>query len=132
MTFQESIKTCLSKYVTFSGRAQRSEFWWFVLFSFVGSIVLSWVDIALFGSTTVSPGSISGSTDTPVLSGLFSLALLLPSISVTVRRLHDLDKSGWWFWLWLIPLIGWIILIVWYATGGVRGENRFGPDPLKG
>lgn len=130
MTFGQSIKTCFSKYVTFSGRAARSEFWWFALFVFGGQIVLSWIDIALFGTTEVGPGSFSGATDTPILSGIFGLATLLPMISVAVRRLHDRDKSGWWYWLGLIPLIGAIILIVWFATEGTRGANRFGADPL--
>lgn len=131
MTFGQSIKTCFSKYVTFSGRAQRSEFWWWVLFVFVTNIVLSWIDIALFGTTEVGPGSIAGETDISVFSGLFSLATFLPSISVAVRRLHDRDKSGWWYWLVLIPFIGWIILIVWYAIEGTRGPNRYGEDPLE-
>lgn len=130
MTFGQSIKTCFSKYVTFSGRAARSEFWWFVLFAFGGQMVLSWLDIALFGTTEVGPGSFSGQTDTPVFSTLFALATFLPYISVTVRRLHDRDKSGWWYWLVLIPLVGIIILIVWWATEGTQGNNRFGPDPL--
>ena len=130
MTFSESVKTCFSKYVTFSGRARRSEFWWFALFVFGGQIVLSWLDIALWGTTEVAPGSISGSTDTPILSGLFGLATLLPMISVAVRRLHDRNKSGWWYWLALIPLVGFIILIVWWATEGTRGPNSYGPDPL--
>lgn len=130
MTFGQSIKTCFSKYVTFSGRAARSEFWWFALFVFAGQIVLSWIDIALWGTTEVAPGSIAGSTDTPILSVLFGLATLLPMISVAVRRLHDRNKSGWWYWLMLIPLVGFIILIVWFATEGTRGANRFGADPL--
>lgn len=130
MTFQNSIKTCFSKYVTFSGRASRSEFWWFVLFTWIVSIVLSVVDSVLFGTTVTTDTGFEASTDTPVLSGLFSLAVFLPIISVAVRRLHDRDKSGWWYWLSLIPLIGIIILIVWWATEGTRGANRFGPDPL--
>jgi len=129
MTFGQSVQTCFSKYVTFSGRAVRSEFWWFALFVFGGQIVLSWLDIALFGTTEVGPGSVSGSTDTPIFSGLFGLATLLPFISVAVRRLHDIDKSGWWYWIGLIPLVGFIILIVWFSTEGTRGPNRFGEDP---
>lgn len=130
MTFGQAIKTNFSKYVTFSGRAQRSEFWWWVLFIFVANIVLTWVDIALFGTTEVGDGSFSGQTDTPIFSGLFGLATLLPSISVTVRRLHDTNRSGWWYWLALIPLIGIIVLIVWWATEGTRGQNKYGDDPL--
>jgi uncharacterized membrane protein YhaH (DUF805 family) len=132
MTFGQAVKTCFSKYVTFSGRAARSEFWWWALFVFVTNMVLSWIDIALFGTTEVAPGSFSGSTDTPILSGIFGLAVLLPGLAVAVRRLHDRDKSGWWILIWLIPIVGWIILIVWYATEGTRGANRFGPDPLGG
>ena len=130
MTFRDSVKKCLSNYVTFSGRAARSEFWWFALFVFGGQIVLSWLDIALFGTTEVDGSSFSGQTDTPVFSGLFGLAMLLPMVSVAVRRLHDRDKSGWWYWIALIPLVGVIILIVWFATEGIRGENQYGPDPL--
>lgn len=132
MDFMTSIKTCFSKYVTFSGRAQRSEFWWFVLFTFLVSIALSVVDSVLFGTTTTTATSFESSTDTPILSVLFSLAILLPSISVAVRRLHDLDRTGWWYWLFLVPIIGFIILIVWFASKGTAGDNRYGPDPLGG
>lgn len=130
MTFGNAIKTCFSKYVTFSGRASRSEFWWWVLFTFVTSIGLSIVDSMLFGTVTSGDGSFSASTNTPILSGIFSLAVLLPGISVIVRRLHDTDRTGWWYWIGLIPLIGFIVLIVFWATEGTRGQNRFGDDPL--
>ena len=123
MDFTTAVRTCFQKYVTFSGRAQRSEFWWFALFNLVGSFVLGLVDAILFGWA---------SDDPQFLNGIFGLVMFLPSISVAVRRLHDTDRSGWWWWLVLIPLIGWIILIVWYATKGTDGPNRFGPDPLDG
>lgn len=123
MDFSTSIRTCFQKFVTFSGRAQRSEFWWFALFNLLGSFVLGLVDAILFGWA---------SDDPQFLNGIFSLVMFLPSISVAVRRLHDTDRSGWWWWIILIPLIGWIILIVWYATKGTDGPNRFGPDPLDG
>ena len=132
MSFTEAIKTCLSKYVDFTGRAQRSELWWFVLFIMIGNFVLGMVDSVLFGTTVVTDTGFSASTDTPILSGIFGLATLLPSIAVGARRLHDLDKSGWWLLIGFIPLIGIIVLIVWYATGGTRGPNRFGADPLDG
>ncbi|HHB81462.1 MAG TPA: DUF805 domain-containing protein, partial [Aliiroseovarius sp.] len=64
--------------------------------------------------------------------GLFMLATFLPNISVMVRRLHDTDRSGWWYWIVLVPLIGFILLIVWFASKGTTGDNRFGPDPLGG
>lgn len=108
MTFGESIRTCFSKYATFAGRASRSEYWWFFLFNFLVSI---------------GCGMIS---DT--LSGLYSLAVLLPSLAVGVRRLHDIDKSGWFLLVWLIPLVGWIIQLVW-ATRPGKEPNRFTEAP---
>ncbi len=130
MTFGQAIKNNFSKYVTFSGRAARSEFWWWGLFVMVTNLVLSWVDIALFGTVETGVGRVSGYTDMPVLSSLFLLATLLPSISVTVRRLHDRDKSGWWYWLFLVPIVGPIVLLVWFILEGTRGANSYGPDPL--
>ncbi|MCI2395415.1 DUF805 domain-containing protein [Aliiroseovarius sediminis] len=132
MSFMESIRTCFSKYVTFQGRAQRSEFWYFVLFVFVGQLLLGVVDSVLFGTVTTYEGGFEAQTNTPILSGLFGLVTLLPGISVVVRRLHDTDRSGWWYWMFLIPLIGFIILIVWFASKGTHGPNRFGDDPLGG
>jgi uncharacterized membrane protein YhaH (DUF805 family) len=105
MTFVESIKTCFSKYADFEGRASRPEFWWWVLFVVVGSGVIGFVS--------------------HMLSGLFSLAVLLPGIAVTARRLHDTDRSGWLQLIGLIPLIGWIILIVW-CVQEAKEPNRFG------
>ncbi|RYH08811.1 DUF805 domain-containing protein [Tropicimonas sp. IMCC6043] len=134
MGFAEAVKTCLSKYVTFSGRAQRSEFWWFVLFAYGFGIVFSIVDLSLFGETTTiatdGTASVSSETDFAPFTSIFGLAVVLPYISVSVRRLHDTDRSGWWYWLGLIPLIGVIVLIVWFATKGTAGPNRFGEDPL--
>lgn len=104
MTFGESISTCFKKYATFDGRATRSEYWWFVLFTFLVSLGLG-----IFSEA---------------LSGVFSLAVLLPSIAVGVRRLHDIDKSGWFLLVWFIPIIGWIIMIVWAAQEG-KEPNRF-------
>ncbi|MEJ2021636.1 MAG: DUF805 domain-containing protein [Maritimibacter sp.] len=84
----------------------------------------------LFGTVETGVGRVSGYTDMPVLSSLFLLATLLPSISVTVRRLHDRDKSGWWYWLFLVPIVGPIVLLVWFILEGTRGANSYGPDPL--
>ena len=92
MTFQESIRVCFSKYADFSGRADRSEYWWFVLFIIIVSLATSMLS--------------------SVLSGLFSLGTLLPSIAVATRRLHDTDRSGWWQLILFIPVIGAIVLIV--------------------
>lgn len=101
MTFQESIRTCLTKYVDFTGRAGLSEYWWFALFTLIVSIGLS-----MFSQS---------------LSGLFSLATLLPSIAVGTRRLHDTNRSGWWQLLWFVPIIGWIVLIVFLAQQSKSG-----------
>lgn len=130
MGFFDVVKNNFSKYATFSGRAPRSEFWWWTLFTFIGGAVLGSVDIALFGHTVVTAGSASASTNFSPLAGIFSLAVLVPSISVAVRRLHDTDRSGWWWWIALIPVVGIILLIVWLATQGTRGPNSYGEDPL--
>lgn len=115
MNFTQAISSGFSNYVNFAGRAIRSEYWYWVLFMIVASIVTSIIDVVL-GIRLFEP--------------IFSLAVLLPSIAVGVRRLHDLDRSGWWLLLGLIPLIGAIVLIVWYCSRGSVGANRFGPDPL--
>jgi uncharacterized membrane protein YhaH (DUF805 family) len=120
MGFQDAIRTVFGKYATISGRAARSEYWWWVLFIFLSSAVLGMVDRALFGR------------EVQVLGAIFSLATLLPSICVAGRRLHDRDMSAWWLLLWLIPVIGWLVLLYFYATPGTPGPNRFGPDPLGG
>ena len=97
MTFQESIRVCFSKYADFNGRAERSEYWWFILFIVIASLAISMVS--------------------SVLSGLFSLGTLLPSISAATRRLHDTNRSGWWQLIAIVPVIGIIILIVFLAQG---------------
>jgi len=118
MNFQTAVKTCLTKYVTVSGRAARSEYWYWVLFGVLVGIVANIVDAILFGGNS-----------RPV-SSIVSLAILLPGIAVSVRRLHDLDRSGWWYLLVLIPVIGWIALLVWFIGRGTVGPNRFGEDPI--
>ena len=118
MDFGQAIKTCLNKYVTFSGRAQRSEYWYFFLFMVIVNTVASVLDSAIFG-------------DISVLYLIATLALLVPSISAGVRRLHDTDKSGWWLLLGLIPVVGLIVLIVFFCQRGTVGPNQFGPDPLQ-
>lgn len=117
MGFGQAISSGFSNYVGFSGRACRSEYWYWVLFYFIGAIVAEIIDSVL-GITAIYP--------------LFSLAVLLPGLAVAVRRLHDLDRSGWWILLGLIPLVGAVILIIWYCMKGTTGPNRFGPDPLGG
>lgn len=118
MDFKQAVQTCLNKYATFTGRAQRSEFWWFVLFNFIGSIVLNTIDTTMFGM--------------PALSVLWTLGLLIPGIAVSIRRMHDLDKSGWWILIPLVPIVGIILYIYWAAQRGTVGSNQYGPDPLAG
>lgn len=134
MELKRAVRTCLSKYATFSGRAPRSEFWWFILSVWVIGLILGAVDLTLFGQsetiTTDTSISMSRETQFAPFSSIFGLLVLLPSLSVAVRRLHDIARSGWWILLGLIPLIGTIILLVWYASKGTEGPNRFGDDPL--
>jgi uncharacterized membrane protein YhaH (DUF805 family) len=104
MNFIDAIKICFNKYADFNGCASRPEFWWWVLFTFLGSAALRTVSFSL--------------------SGLFSIATFLPSIAVGARRLHDTDRSGWLQLLGLIPVVGWIILIIWCAERGKA--NRYG------
>jgi uncharacterized membrane protein YhaH (DUF805 family) len=119
MNFQAAVASCFSKYATFSGRAPRSEYWYFVLFCILASIVTAILDTALFRRAGFSP-----------LSTIASLGLVLPSLAASVRRLHDTGRSGWWVLLLFVPLVGQIILIVWYCTRGEPGPNRFGPPPF--
>jgi len=109
----------LKKYAVFSGRARRRELWMFVLVDAIISIILAIAD-SILGTDDVLAG---------LLSNLYSLGVLVPSVAVTVRRLHDIDRTGWWTLLVLVPVIGWIVLIVFNATEGTRSDNRYGPDP---
>ena len=120
MDFQTSIRTCLNKYAVFSGRASRSEFWFFVLFCILGGIIAAIIDTMILGYPFEEEGPINL---------IFSVALIIPSISVTARRLHDINRSGWWQLLWF-TIIGGILLIIWHATDGEKKKNRFGP-PIK-
>ena len=113
--------TALKKYAVFSGRSRRSEYWYFILFYFIIYIALAFVDRV---TGTFDPKSGIG-----LLTAIFALALLIPSLSVSVRRLHDTDRSGWWLFIGFIPLIGAIVLIVFFALDSGAGTNRFGPNP---
>jgi uncharacterized membrane protein YhaH (DUF805 family) len=105
------------QYATFAGRARRTAFWMFVLFNFIINTILNIIQRA------------TGNTAVLVISSLYGLAVLIPSIAVTVRRLHDIGRSGGWWWLVLIPIVGWIILIVWCAQDSQPGPNQYGPNP---
>lgn len=135
MGFAEAIKSVFMKYATFAGRARRAEFWWFVLFSLIAQAVLGSLDRNLFGGGLMAAmfdGRFSIAQNPSVFSGLYSLAVVVPTIAVTCRRLHDVDRSGWWILIWVIPLIGFIIMLVWTTRRGTSGPNRFGPDPIAG
>ena len=120
MNFQTSIKTCFNKFAIFSGRASRSEFWFFILFGTIGGIVATIIDVMIFGYTIEENG--------PIYL-IFWTITMIPSVAVATRRLHDINKSGWWQLLWF-TIIGGVLLIVWHATGGESKKNKFGP-PIK-
>lgn len=130
MNLGQAIGHNFRNYATFSGRAQRSQYWWWVLATWVGSLVITVIDSIAFGTVTRGAGSFSAQTDFAPLTIIFSLGIILPTLAVAVRRLHDIDSSGWWLLIGLIPLVGTILLIVWFATKGTMGDNRFGADPL--
>ena len=157
----------LKRYADFTGRSRRKEYWMWILFLILANIVLSILDavLGLGGSATTTtssaPGAMgaAGNLSGGLLSGVFSLAVLVPNITVAVRRLHDTDRSGWWILLPIVPLvlafggvfagaaaasvssmmfvgvaflgvfITGLLLLVWYCTEGTRGPNRFGDDP---
>lgn len=111
MDFQQSIKQCFQKYADFNGRAKRPEYWWFALFCFIVSIALG-----IVGDT---------------ISLAFSLVTLLPSLAVGSRRLHDINKSGWFQLLWLIPILGWLVLIYFLVQEGSTETNQYGDAPAE-
>jgi uncharacterized membrane protein YhaH (DUF805 family) len=134
MNFTEAVAKVYRNYVSFGGRARRSEYWWWALYMLITGIIVGIVEYLLgLGTGTVSSGGgeFSATYNGGPLSGLWSLLHFLPGIGVAIRRLHDTDRSGWWLLIALIPLIGLIVLIVWFATKGTTGQNRFGEDPIR-
>lgn len=111
----------LKKYAVFSGRSRRKEYWYYVLFVIIINIVLNMIDGLL--------GTYDRSTGAGLLSTIFGLAVLIPSIAVSVRRLHDIDRTGWWVLIGLVPLIGWIVLLIFHVQDSTPGTNRYGPNP---
>jgi len=104
----------LKKYAVFNGRARRKEYWMFFLFNLIFSFILGFVD---------------GFLGTVFIGTIYGLVVLIPGIAVTVRRLHDIGRTGWWVLIGLIPLIGLIVLIIFAATDGNEGSNEYGPNP---
>lgn len=109
MGFLEAVKSVFSQYATFSGRARRSEYWFFCLFNFLMGFILGIIPI-------------------PYISIIYTLIAFLPGLAVAVRRLHDAGKSGWWYFIVLIPIIGWIWILVLYCTDS-KPDNEYGPNP---
>ena len=106
---------CWKKYVEFSGRARRREFWLFFLFNILAGIVAGVLDLVLGTGR--------------MLNSAYSLAAFLPGLAVSIRRLHDTDRSGWWYLLAFLPIVGWIVLFVFDCLDSTPGDNRFGPNP---
>lgn len=123
--FQEYyINTLKKNYANFEGRARRSEYWYFLLFNFLISFAI-WILMIVGIFAEIPAISLIGLG----LIWIFAIGMIIPSIAVAVRRLHDTDKSGWMLLIGLIPLIGTILLIVFYATEGTSGSNMYGPNP---
>ncbi|MBN8202994.1 MULTISPECIES: DUF805 domain-containing protein [Bacillaceae] len=112
----------LKESFNFSGRSRRKDYWMFILFTFVISIILTVIEMALGLEITEDIG---------ILTTLFSVIMIIPSLSVTVRRLHDTGKSGWWILISLIPLIGGIIILIFTLMDSEPGSNKYGPNPKK-
>ena len=110
----------LKKYVEFNGRASRTEFWMFALFNFIASVVLRVIDGVLGLKTAHGVG---------LLATIYGLAVLLPYLGVAARRLHDSGRSAWWLLLLLVPIVGWLILLVFYILESQPGDNAYGPNP---
>ncbi|MBT5615062.1 MAG: DUF805 domain-containing protein [Flavobacteriales bacterium] len=124
MTLAQSVSSCFNNYATFKGRASRSEFWYFYLFTIIVSFVLSFIN-----SFGVGYGSETIATIGAGLYGIFALAVLLPSLAVTVRRLHDVNRSGWWLLIYL-TIIGIFVILYWLCKAGDNNENNYGPPQI--
>ena len=127
MSFGEALKTCFKKYATFSGRARRSEFWW------LGQVAEVMFDEEKMAALTAQADSFDSTFYLLMaIIGIIGLLLLLPSLAVAVRRLHDTGKSGWWLLAMIIPIVNFviaIILLIYYLKDSDRNPNKFGPSP---
>jgi uncharacterized membrane protein YhaH (DUF805 family) len=110
----------LKKYATFGGRARRKEYWMFSLFNFIFAFCIGFAEVmmGMGGESAVGPASL-----------LFAVAVTIPGIAVMVRRLHDTDRSGWWFWVALVPVLGTLALLYFMLQEGTKGGNQYGSDP---
>lgn len=113
----------VGKYATFAGRARRKEYWMFALVNFVICVALAIAGMVMLGKSQNSALAMDA------VLGVYLLLILLPSLAVTVRRLHDTGRSGWWFWIQLVPFVGPIVLFVFTVLDGTPGTNAYGPSP---
>lgn len=111
----------LKNYVEFSGRARRKEYWFFMLFNLIITVVLMIIDL--------QTGNYSEQTELGLLSSIYMLAVLIPSIAVSIRRLHDTDRSGWWLLIAFVPFIGGIVMFVFTVLDSTPGDNQYGSNP---
>ena len=118
--FPDAVKHGFQRYIDFSGRSSRAEYWWFAFFIVLVDIIATAVDTVVLGTDLGGIG---------LLSAVWELARLIPSLAIGVRRLHDINKSGWWLLSGFVLVIGWIVLIVWAIKRGDEGPNKYGPDP---
>ncbi len=125
MNFQTSIKTCFNKYTDFTGRASRSEYWWFILFSTMLQFIVQFIGGIVSAITHSTSNNLSF-----VLVFILFAVFFLPTIAAAVRRLHDTDRSGGWLLLSLIPVVGGIIVLVFLVLEGTKGPNQFGFPPV--
>lgn len=120
------------KYATFAGRARRKEYWFFSLFVglVTGLLVVLAKPTGDWGNPDVDPATLGFANETVAgILGIFLLLVLLPSLAVTIRRLHDSNRSGWWWFITFVPVVGSLILLIFTLLDGTAGPNRFGPDP---
>jgi uncharacterized membrane protein YhaH (DUF805 family) len=117
MTFSEAVKDGFDHYTKFDGRASRPAYWWWFLFGILVGIAANIID-AIIGSFGI-------------ISGLAGLALLLPGLSVSIRRFHDINRSGWWILIFIVPIVGFVLWLIWFTREGDPGENQYGPPPAE-
>ena len=121
MSMSEAVVSVFSNYATFKGRARRSEYWYFALFNFIVNMGFNML-ASVFGDNLLGTLIIG-------LSGIYGLAVMIPSLAVSWRRLHDIGKSGGWYFIVLVPLVGGILYLIWTCRDSQPGDNRFGPNP---
>lgn len=133
MNFKSAIQRAFQRYFDFNQRAGRAEFWYFVAFMLIAGSIISIIEGQLFPQSEAPAAGLSmsvgfDSSNGPV-SAIFSILVLIPWLSVTVRRLHDTSKTGWWVLFGFVPLIGWITMLVFLIKEGDNGDNKYGPSP---